>query len=57
MQLKEHNEHVDLLRHMLAELMVKQSGPTLTAEQRRLHKKGIKALQAAVEAMNMQVYA
>lgn len=57
MQLKEHNEHVDLLRYMLAELMVKQNRLTLTEEQRTMHKKGIKALRAAVDAMNSQVYA
>lgn len=57
MQLEEHRQHVDLLRHMLAELMVKQSRPMLSEEQRNLHKRGIKALQAAVDAMNMQVLA
>jgi hypothetical protein len=57
MQFEKHNEHVDLLRYMLAELMVKQSSAVLTDEQRDLHKKGIEALQAAVTAMNMQVYA
>jgi len=57
MQLEEHKEHVVLLRHMLAELMVKQSSVRLTSEQRLLHQKGIKALKAAVVAMDMQVYA
>ncbi len=57
MQLVEHRQHVDLLRHMLAELMVKQSSVTLTTEQRRLYKEGIKALQAAVVAMDLQIFA
>jgi hypothetical protein len=57
MRFEEHNQHVDILMYMLAELMVKQSSPILTSEQRLLHKQGIKALKAAVDAMNMQVYA
>lgn len=57
MQLEQHEQHVASLRHMLAELMVKQSGPTLTKAQRRAHKQGIEALKAAVDAMTMQVYA
>jgi hypothetical protein len=57
MQLKEHRQHVDLLRHMLAELMARQSSITLTVEQRRLHQQGIKALNAAVDALIVQVYA
>lgn len=56
-QLKEQRDHVDILRLMLAELMVKQSSVTLTSEQRQLHKQGIAALKASIDAITVQVYA
>jgi hypothetical protein len=57
MQLLDHDEHMAVLRHMLAELMVKQSSSLLTSEERKMHKRGIKALRAAVDALETQVYA
>lgn len=54
---REQQDHVEVLRIMLAELMVKQSSLVLTEDERRLHKQGIQALQAAVEAIESQVYA
>lgn len=56
-RLKEQRDHVDILRLMLAELMVKQSSVTLTSEQRQLHKQGIAALKASIDAITVQVYA
>lgn len=56
-RVKQQQDHVDILRFMLAELMVKQSSSVLTEDERRLHKQGIQALQAAVDAIETQVYA
>ena len=52
----EQQQYMDTLRYMLAELLEKQSS-VLTAEQRQWHKRGIKALKAAVDAIEVQVYA
>jgi hypothetical protein len=57
MRLTTQQEHIAVLRHMLAELMTRKSLPTLTEEQRLLHAQGIVALQAAVDALATQVYA
>jgi len=55
--LAQHNEHRAVLMYMLAELLTKQSSSSLTEEQQRMHKKGIEALRAAVDALETQVYA
>lgn len=55
--MKSHDEHIMLLRYMLAELMEKQSSPLLSEEKRVLCHKGIDALNAAVDAISVQVYA
>jgi hypothetical protein len=57
MRLTPQQEHIAVLRHMLAELMTRRSLSTLTEEQRTLHAQGIVALQAAVDALATQVYA
>lgn len=55
--MKEHKNNVDTLRYMLSVLMVRQSAWQLTCEERKRTQEGIKALKAAVDAMNTQVYA
>ena len=55
--MREHRDNIDMLRHMLSVLMTKQSSPTLTEEQKVDCKNGIRALQAAVDALNYQVLA
>jgi len=50
-------EHIAVLRYMLAELMEKKSRSDLSECQRQLHLQGIVALQAAVDALTVQVYA
>ncbi len=57
MYTQEPKEHVDTLRYMLAELLVKQSNASLTTDQRIWHKKGIEALRASIDAIEVQVYA
>ena len=55
--LKEHEKNVSTLRHMLAILMVRQSAWQLSDDERKLTQEGIKALQAAIETMAIQVFA
>lgn len=54
---KESKEHIDTLRYMLSVLMVRQSSWELTEEEKQLTREGINALRAAVELMDIQVYA
>lgn len=55
--MKEHQENVETLRYMLSVLMVRQSSWQLNEEERERTQQGIKALKAAVEAMDTQIYA
>lgn len=55
--LKEHEKNVSSLRHMLAVLMVRQSAWQLSDDERKLTQEGIKALRAAIELMDIQVFA
>lgn len=55
--MEEHKKNVVMLRHMLAVLMVRQSAWQLNEEEKKMTKDGIKALQAAIETMNVQVFA
>lgn len=55
--MKEHEENIETLRYMLSVLMVRQSSWHLNEDERLRTQQGIKALQAAVEAMDTQIYA
>ena len=57
MYTQEPHKHVDTLRYMLAELLTKQSDCRLTTEQLVWHVRGIAALRASIDAIDMQVYA
>lgn len=53
MAYKDHKRNVHTLRHMLSVLMVRQSAWELNPEEKQLTQEGIKALQAAIETMNV----
>jgi len=57
MYTQEPKAHVDTLRYMLAELLTNQSYVGLTTDQRQWHKRGIDALRASIDAIEVQVYA
>jgi hypothetical protein len=52
-----HNENMYMLLFMLSVLRERQSAWELTTSEREQSKKGIKALQAAVDALSVQIYA
>jgi hypothetical protein len=52
-----HNENMYMLLFMLSVLRERQSAWELTTFEREQSKKGIKALQAAVDALSVQIYA
>ncbi len=56
-QMSAHKEHVSALRSILAEVLVSQSSPRLSSKEQKDCKKYIKALQAAIEALDSQIYA
>lgn len=55
--MKNIEEHVALLRYMASVLRERKSNMTLTDYQRAKSEKGIVALDRAVEALQVQVYA
>lgn len=52
-----HNENMYMLLFMLSVLRERQSAWELTPSEREQSKKGIEALQAAVDALSVQIYA
>ena len=55
--MEQHYEHVSALNEMLAVLRERQSSWKLTDEERKHTRKGIKALEAARDALSVQIYA
>lgn len=55
--MEEHRKNVDTLRFMLSVLMVRQSAWQLSRDEQQRTKEGIKALQAAIDTMSLQVLA
>lgn len=55
--MKEHDENIVLLRHMLAMFMTEQSNPRLNEQDRLACKSHIRALTAAIDAMSTQILA
>lgn len=54
---EEDKEYATLLRHMLSELLEKQSGIGYTETDRTKFRKGSKAIKRALELMDTQIYA
>jgi hypothetical protein len=52
-----HSENMYMLLYMLSVLRERQSAWDLTEEERSRTKKGIKALEAAKDALSVQIYA
>jgi hypothetical protein len=52
-----HQENMYMLLYMLSVLRERQSAWDLTEEERSRTKKGIKALEAAKDALSVQIYA
>lgn len=52
-----HNENLYMLLYMLSVLRERQSSWDLTPNERERTKKGIKALEAAKDALSVQIYA
>jgi len=55
--MEQHDQHIQVLMSMMAVLRERQSSWELTPEAREKSRKGIVALQAAVDAMSIQIYA
>jgi hypothetical protein len=55
--MEKHTENLGMLLSMLSVLRERQSSWQLTSEEREKSKKGIEALQAAVDALSIQIYA
>lgn len=55
--MEQHDQHIQVLMSMMAVLRERQSSWELTPEAREKSRKGIIALQAAVDAMSIQIYA
>lgn len=55
--MRERNEHTAMLMYMLAVLRTRQSAWDLNESEKLECRRGIQALQAAVDAMNNQIYA
>ena len=56
-QMEKHSENMSYLLHMIAVLRERQSSWQLTAYEREATKKGIEALEAAKDALSIQIYA
>jgi len=56
-QMEKHSENMSYLLHMIAVLRERQSSWQLTAHERELTRKGIEALEAAKDALSIQIYA
>lgn len=52
-----HNQNMYMLLFMISVLRERQSSWTLTTYEREESKKGVIALQAAVDALKVQIYA
>ena len=55
--MEQHQENMHKLLYMLAVLRERQSAWDLTEDERARTKKGIKALEAAKDALSVQIYA
>ena len=55
--MQKHRQNLDTLRYMLSVLMVRQSSWDLSEIEKKKTKEGITALQAAIESLDIQVYA
>jgi hypothetical protein len=55
--MEHHVENMTMLLDMICVLRERQSSWQLTPEQREKSRKGIQALQAAVDALSVQIYA
>lgn len=55
--MEKHTENMTVLLHMMCVLRERQSSWLLTAAEQQDSKKGIEALQAAVDALSVQIYA
>lgn len=55
--MEQHSKNMCMLNHMLAVLRERQSYWGLTEEERKQTREGIKALEAARDALSVQVYA
>jgi hypothetical protein len=55
--MEKHSENMSYLLHMIAVLRERQSSWQLTEHERQLTKRGIEALEAARDALSIQIYA
>jgi len=55
--MEQHQENLHMLLYMLSVLRERQSAWDLTEDERARTKKGIKALEAAKDALSVQIYA
>lgn len=54
---EQHAKYMEMIHWMLCVLRERQSSWTLTDEERKHTKEGIKALEAAKDALSVQIYA
>jgi hypothetical protein len=55
--MEKHTENMAVLNHMMCVLRERQSSWQLTELEQKKSKQGIEALQAAVDALSVQIYA